>query len=139
MALGGGVVGDMAGFAAATYMRGIDFIQVPTTLLAQVDASVGGKTGVDLPQGKNLVGAFHQPRAVLIDTSTFKTLPMRELRSGLAEAVKHGIIYDQDLFTMLESNAPGPACQAGRALSTLCGGRSKSSATLSSRTSASPG
>ena len=107
VALGGGVIGDMAGFAAATYMRGIDFIQVPTTLLAQVDASVGGKTGVDLPQGKNLVGAFHQPRAVLIDLSTLKTLPVRELRSGLAEVAKHGIIYDQELFDMLYSNASG--------------------------------
>ncbi len=98
VALGGGVVGDMAGFAAATYMRGVDFYQVPTTLLAQVDASVGGKTGVDLPQGKNLVGAFHQPRAVLIDTLTLKTLPVRELRSGLAEVIKHGIIYDQGFY-----------------------------------------
>ncbi len=105
VALGGGVIGDMAGFAAATYMRGVDFIQVPTTLLAQADASVGGKTGVDLPQGKNLVGAFHQPRAVLIDTSTLKTLPMRELRCGLAEVIKHGIIYDQDLFAALHSSA----------------------------------
>lgn len=101
VALGGGVIGDMAGFAAATYMRGIDFYQVPTTLLAQVDASVGGKTGVDLPQGKNLVGAFHQPRGVIIDTLTLNTLPKRELRSGLAEIVKHGIIYDQVFFKYL--------------------------------------
>lgn len=106
VALGGGVIGDMAGFAAATYMRGIDFYQVPTTLLAQVDASVGGKTGVDLPQGKNLVGAFHQPRAVVIDTLTLKTLPIRELRSGLAEVVKHGIIYDQAFYHYLEEHAP---------------------------------
>jgi len=106
VALGGGVIGDMAGFAAATYMRGIDFIQVPTTLLAQVDASVGGKTGVDLPQGKNLVGAFHQPRAVLIDTLTLQTLPTRELRSGLAEVVKHGIIYDHEFLSFLGSHTP---------------------------------
>ena len=105
VALGGGVIGDMAGFAAATYMRGVDFYQVPTTLLAQVDASVGGKTGVDLPRGKNLVGAFHQPRAVLIDTLTLNTLPMRELRSGLAEIVKHGIIYDQEFYGFLDAGA----------------------------------
>lgn len=105
VALGGGVIGDMAGFAAATYMRGIDFIQVPTTVLAQVDASVGGKTGVDLPEGKNLIGAFHQPRSVVIDTSTLITLPDRELRSGLAEVVKHGIIYDQEYFDYVDANA----------------------------------
>lgn len=105
VALGGGVIGDMAGFAAATYMRGIEFYQVPTTLLSQVDASVGGKTGVDLPQGKNLVGAFHQPEAVLIDTLTLDTLPARELRSGLAEVIKHGIIYDLGFFSYLDSNA----------------------------------
>ncbi|MCX8053426.1 MAG: 3-dehydroquinate synthase [Armatimonadetes bacterium] len=105
VALGGGVIGDLAGFAAATYMRGIDFYQVPTTLLAQVDASVGGKTGVDLPQGKNLIGAFHQPRAVVIDTLTLRTLPARELRCGLAEVIKHGIIYDQEFFWQLEQRA----------------------------------
>jgi 3-dehydroquinate synthase len=105
VALGGGVIGDLAGFAAATYMRGIDFYQVPTTLLAQVDASVGGKTGVDLPRGKNLIGAFHQPRAVIIDTSTLGTLPARELRSGLAEVVKHGIIYDQEFFRYLDERS----------------------------------
>ena len=102
VALGGGVIGDMAGFAAATYLRGIDFHQVPTTLLAQVDASVGGKVGVDLPRGKNLVGAFYQPKSVVIDTNTLSTLPSRELRSGLAEVVKHGIIYDQDFFAFLD-------------------------------------
>lgn len=105
IALGGGVIGDMVGFAAATYMRGIDFYQVPTTLLAQVDASIGGKTGVDLPQGKNLVGAFHQPRAVIIDTLTLNTLPARELRSGLAEVIKHGIIYDREFYSFLDSHA----------------------------------
>lgn len=105
VALGGGVIGDMAGFAAATYLRGIDFHQAPTTLLAQVDASVGGKVGVDLPQGKNLVGAFHQPKSVVIDTNTLDTLPVRELRCGLAEVVKHGIIYDQDFLVFLNRYA----------------------------------
>lgn len=104
-ALGGGVVGDLAGFAAATYMRGVDFYQLPTTLLAQVDASVGGKTGVDLPEGKNLVGAFHQPRRVIIDILTLKTLPARELRAGLAEVVKHGIICDKAFFEFVRENA----------------------------------
>lgn len=104
VALGGGVVGDMAGFAAATYLRGIDVVQVPTTLLAQVDSSVGGKTGVDLPQGKNLVGAFHQPKAVVIDTATLKSLPPRELRAGLAEVVKYGIITDLTFFEFLEAH-----------------------------------
>ena len=98
VALGGGVVGDLAGFAAATYLRGISFIQVPTTLLAQIDASVGGKTGVNLAAGKNLVGAFHQPRLVLIDTDTLRTLPARELTSGWCEAVKQGAVGDRKLF-----------------------------------------
>ncbi|CEK13093.1 3-dehydroquinate synthase [Chthonomonas calidirosea] len=98
IALGGGVIGDTAGFAAATYLRGLRLIQIPTTLLAQVDASIGGKTGVNLPQGKNLVGAFYQPSLVLIDISTLKTLPIRELRAGLAEVLKYGIIYDQAFF-----------------------------------------
>jgi 3-dehydroquinate synthase len=104
VALGGGVVGDIAGFAAACYMRGVAFIQVPTTLLAQVDSSVGGKTGVNHPQGKNLIGAFHQPRIVLIDTSTLETLPARELRAGLAEVIKYGAIADADFFAWLEDN-----------------------------------
>ena len=101
-ALGGGVVGDMAGFAAATYLRGVPFVQVPTTLLAQVDASVGGKTGVNLPRGKNLVGAFYQPEAVLVDTATLGTLPERELRAGLAEVIKYGLIRDPGFFGWLE-------------------------------------
>lgn len=105
IALGGGVIGDMAGFAAATYLRGIDFHQVPTTLLSQVDASVGGKVGVDLPQGKNLVGAFYQPKSVVIDTDTLRTLPVRELRAGLAEVVKYGIIYDYNFFDFLDRYA----------------------------------
>ena len=101
-ALGGGVVGDMTGFAAAIYMRGIDFIQIPTTLLAMVDSSVGGKTAVDIPEGKNLVGAFHQPRQVLIDTGFLKTLPLKEIRCGLAEIIKTGVILDEKLFAELE-------------------------------------
>ena len=104
IALGGGVVGDIAGFAAACYMRGVDFVQVPTTLLAQVDSSVGGKTGVNHEQGKNLIGAFHQPRVVLIDTDTLATLPDRELRAGLAEVIKYGAICDADFFAWLEIN-----------------------------------
>lgn len=104
LSLGGGLVGDVAGFAAATYMRGIRFVQVPTTLLAQVDASVGGKVGVNLPEGKNLVGAFHQPSLVLIDPQLLATLPSRELVSGFAEVVKYGIIRDPDFFSFLEEN-----------------------------------
>ncbi|MFW2405711.1 MAG: 3-dehydroquinate synthase [Gammaproteobacteria bacterium] len=103
--LGGGVVGDIGGFAAAVYQRGIDFVQVPTTLLAQVDSSVGGKTGVNHPGGKNLVGAFHQPLAVIADTSTLGTLADRELSAGLAEVVKYGLIADADFFEWLERNA----------------------------------
>jgi 3-dehydroquinate synthase len=104
VALGGGVVGDMAGFAAATYQRGVAYVQVPTTLLAQVDSSVGGKTGVNHPGGKNLIGAFHQPAAVIADTDTLKTLPPRELRAGLAEVIKYGLICDEPLFGWLEQN-----------------------------------
>ena len=104
IALGGGVVGDIAGFAAACYMRGVPFIQVPTTLLAQVDSSVGGKTGVNHPGGKNLIGAFHQPGLVLIDTDTLGTLPERELRAGLAEVIKHGAIVDEQYLSWLEKN-----------------------------------
>lgn len=104
IALGGGVVGDMTGFAAACYQRGIDFIQIPTTLLSQVDSSVGGKTGVNHPLGKNMIGAFHQPRMVIIDTNTLNTLPGRELAAGLAEVIKYGLIADQGFFEWLESN-----------------------------------
>ncbi|MBM3845564.1 MAG: 3-dehydroquinate synthase [Verrucomicrobia bacterium] len=103
VALGGGVVGDLAGFAAACHLRGLQFIQIPTTLLAQVDSSVGGKTGVNLKAGKNLVGAFHQPRLVLCDIDTLKTLPDREFRAGLAEIIKYGVIQDRALFELLES------------------------------------
>lgn len=104
LALGGGVVGDMAGFAAATFMRGIPFIQFPTTLLAQVDSSVGGKTGVNLPGGKNMVGAFHQPVIVIIDPDVLGTLSVRELRAGFAEVIKYGIIQDPDFFGFLDSS-----------------------------------
>ena len=104
IALGGGVIGDITGFAAATYMRGISFIQVPTTLLAQVDSSVGGKTGVNHPLGKNMIGAFWQPGLVWMDTATLETLPRREFLSGLGEVIKYGVIWDEDFFAYLESN-----------------------------------
>jgi len=99
IALGGGVSGDLAGFVAATYLRGVPFVQCPTTLLAMVDSSVGGKVGVNVPQGKNLIGAFHQPVAVIADTLALRTLPVRELRCGLAECIKHAVIRDPALFT----------------------------------------
>lgn len=102
VALGGGVIGDMTGFAAATWLRGINFVQVPTTLLSMVDASIGGKTGVNHPEGKNLIGAFHQPRLVLIDPQVLTTLPVREFRAGMAEVIKYGIIWDADLFEQME-------------------------------------
>lgn len=104
VALGGGVVGDMAGFAAASYQRGVDFIQVPTTLLSQVDSSVGGKTAINHPLGKNMVGAFYQPKAVIIDSLTLQTLPEREVSAGLAEVIKYGLIREPDFFEWLESN-----------------------------------
>ena len=105
IALGGGVVGDMAGFAAATYMRGIRFVQVPTTLLSQSDSSVGGKTGIDFEEGKNIIGAFHQPKLVYINVSTLKTLPNEEFISGMGEVIKHGIIRDANFFDYLKNNA----------------------------------
>ena len=104
IALGGGVTGDITGFLAASYMRGIPFFQIPTTLLAQVDSSVGGKTGVDIPEGKNLVGAFYQPKAVYIDSLVLNSLPQEELLNGLAEVIKYGIIYDADFFNFLRIN-----------------------------------
>ncbi len=104
IALGGGVVGDITGFAAAIYQRGINFIQVPTTLLSQVDSSVGGKTGVNHPLGKNMIGAFHQPQCVIADTQTLATLPDRELSAGMAEVIKYGLIHDADFFHWLEKN-----------------------------------
>jgi 3-dehydroquinate synthase len=106
IALGGGVTGDMAGFVAATYLRGVPFVQCPTTLLAMVDSSVGGKVGVNVPQGKNLIGAFHQPVAVVADTLALRTLPARELRCGLAECIKHAVIRDADLFAWTRANMP---------------------------------
>ncbi len=104
IALGGGVIGDITGFAASTYMRGISYIQVPTTLLAQVDSSVGGKTGVNHKLGKNMIGTFWQPGLVWVDVETLKTLPQRELLAGLAEVIKYGVICDQELFDFLEAN-----------------------------------
>ena len=103
IALGGGVIGDMTGFAAATWLRGINVIQIPTSLLAMVDAAIGGKTGVNHPQGKNLIGAFHQPQLVLIDPQVLKTLPEREFRAGMAEVIKYGVIWDAQLFQELET------------------------------------
>lgn len=105
VALGGGVVGDLAGYAAASFLRGIQLIQIPTTLLSMVDSAVGGKTGINLPQGKNLIGAFHQPSLVVCDIGVLKTLPRRELVAGLAEVVKYGVIWDADLFALLEREA----------------------------------
>ena len=107
IALGGGVIGDMTGFAAASYQRGVNFIQIPTSLLAQVDSSVGGKTGVNHPQGKNMIGAFHQPQCVVIDTNVLDTLENRELSAGLAEVIKYGLIADLPFFEWLEKNLPG--------------------------------
>jgi 3-dehydroquinate synthase len=106
IALGGGVIGDMTGFAAATYQRGVNFIQIPTTLLSQVDSSVGGKTGVNRPLGKNMVGAFYQPRCVLADTATLQTLPDRELKAGLAEVIKYGLINNHAFHIWLWQNMP---------------------------------
>lgn len=116
VALGGGVVGDLAGFVAATYLRGVAFVQVPTTLLSQVDSSVGGKVGVNLKAGKNLVGAFHQPRLVLCDLDTLRSLPERELRAGLAEVIKYGIIYDARMFAWLEKQLPALLARDAKAL-----------------------
>ncbi|WP_065188420.1 3-dehydroquinate synthase [Shewanella woodyi] len=104
IALGGGVIGDMTGFAAASYQRGIDFIQIPTTLLAQVDSSVGGKTAVNHPLGKNMIGAFYQPKLVVIDTDCLSTLPAKEFSAGMAEVIKYGIIWDSEFFSWLENN-----------------------------------
>ncbi|MBN8482875.1 MAG: 3-dehydroquinate synthase [Xanthomonadales bacterium] len=124
IALGGGVIGDLAGFAAACWMRGIAFVQMPTTLLAMVDSSVGGKTGVNLPAGKNLVGAFHQPHAVVIDTGTLSTLPSREYSAGLAEVVKYGAIGDRGFFAWLEARADALAARddgvLAEAIATSC-------------------
>ena len=116
IALGGGVIGDLTGFAAASYQRGVPFIQVPTTLLAQVDSSVGGKTGINHPLGKNMIGAFYQPRLVLADTATLDTLPDRELSAGLAEVIKYGLIRDLPFFTWLETNMEKLMARDGEAM-----------------------
>ena len=124
VALGGGVIGDLAGFAAASVLRGVDYVQIPTTLLAQVDSSVGGKTGINSPHGKNLVGAFHQPRLVLADTGVLDTLPKRELLAGYAEVVKYGLIDRPEFFHWLEANGAdvldGVAAPRRRAVLTSC-------------------
>ncbi|GMV80160.1 MAG: 3-dehydroquinate synthase [Planctomycetota bacterium] len=117
VALGGGVIGDLTGFVAATFMRGIDFVQVPTTLLAMVDASVGGKTAIDHPRSKNGIGAFHQPRAVFIDSDALKTLPDRDLKSGLAEVIKYGVIEDAAFFAWIEQNLAALLARDPEALS----------------------
>lgn len=122
IALGGGVTGDLAGYAAASYMRGIPFVQVPTSLLAMVDSSSGGKTGINHPLGKNMIGAFHQPRLVWIDTQTLKTLPRAELLCGLAEAVKHGMIRDEAYLAEIESNADALLALEPNALASLVAG-----------------
>ncbi|MEE7567954.1 3-dehydroquinate synthase, partial [Xanthomonas sp. Kuri4-3] len=123
-ALGGGVVGDLAGFVAACWMRGVDCVQLPTTLLSMVDSSVGGKTAVDIPQGKNLVGAFHPPRAVIADTATLSTLPARELRAGLAEVIKYGAIRDPLFFQWLHAERhallAGDAAALAQAIARSC-------------------
>jgi 3-dehydroquinate synthase len=116
IALGGGVIGDMAGFAAACYQRGVDFVQVPTTLLSQVDSSVGGKTAINHPLGKNMIGAFYQPRAVIIDMLVLRTLPAREVSAGLAEIIKYGCILDADFFSWLEANVPALVAKDSAAL-----------------------
>jgi 3-dehydroquinate synthase len=118
LALGGGVIGDLAGFVAACYQRGIGLVQVPTTLLAHVDSSVGGKTAVNHPGGKNMIGAFHQPLAVIADTDSLSTLPQRELRAGLAEIIKYGLICDADFFAWLESNLDALLARSSDALTT---------------------
>ena len=121
IALGGGVVGDLTGFAAATYMRGVPFVQVPTTLLAMVDSSVGGKTGVNHAMGKNMIGAFHQPRLVLIDVEVLATLPPEEFRSGMAEVIKYGVIWDHELFAYLEKHREQIVAQEQGALAHIIG------------------
>lgn len=129
VALGGGVIGDLAGFAASVARRGMDFVQIPTTLLAQVDSSVGGKTGINAPQGKNLIGAFHQPRLVLADTDALKTLPPREFAAGYAEVVKYGLIDDEAFYFWLEQNQPaifaGDAALRGEMVARCCAAKTR--------------
>ncbi len=133
LALGGGVVGDIAGFAAACYQRGVSYVQIPTTLLAQVDSSVGGKTGVNHPGGKNLIGAFYQPIAVIADTDTLATLPERELRAGLAEIIKYGCVWDAKLFEWLEHNLGKLAARDPEALAHAIGRSCAIKATIVAR------
>jgi 3-dehydroquinate synthase len=133
LALGGGVVGDIAGFAAASYQRGIGYVQMPTTLLGQVDSSVGGKTGVNHPGGKNLIGAFYQPLAVIADTDTLSTLPDRELKSGLAEVIKHGVVWDPLFFAWLERNIPQLLARDSEALTYAIGRSCEIKATVVGR------
>ena len=133
LALGGGVVGDIAGFAAASYQRGIGYVQLPTTLLAQVDSSVGGKTGVNHPGGKNLIGAFYQPRAVIADTNVLATLPDRELKSGLAEVIKHGCVWDPLLFNWLDRSIPQLLARDAEALTYAIGRSCEIKATVVAR------
>jgi 3-dehydroquinate synthase len=133
VALGGGAVGDLAGFAAATYMRGVNFVQVPTTLLAQVDASIGGKTAIDHPRAKNLIGAFYQPRLVMADTATLLTLPEREYRSGMAEVIKHGIVLDAAYFADVEGAAPALRAREPRALERIVAGSCRLKASVVER------
>ena len=133
VALGGGVIGDIAGFAAAIYMRGIRFVQVPTTLLAQVDSSVGGKTGVNHPRGKNLIGAFHQPSVVVSDTEALRTLPARELSAGLAEVIKHGLLVDESYFAEIERNLPRLLTCESAALSEAIAGSCRIKASVVAR------
>jgi len=133
LALGGGAVGDVAGFAAATYMRGINFVQLPTTVLAQVDASIGGKTAIDHPLGKNMIGAFHQPRLVVVDPAVARTLPEREFRSGLAEIVKHGIVLDADYFAELERDLAPLAARDLGVLERIIGGSCRLKASVVER------
>jgi 3-dehydroquinate synthase len=133
VALGGGAVGDLAGFLAATYMRGTNFVQVPTTLLAQVDASIGGKTAIDHPLAKNLIGAFHQPRCVIVDPQALATLPERDFRSGLAEVVKHGIVLDAAYFADLEAHAAALAAREVETLTRVVAGSCRIKADVVSR------
>ena len=133
VALGGGAVGDLAGFVAATYMRGMHFVQLPTTLLAQVDASIGGKTAIDHPRAKNLIGAFHQPRLVLADTGALQTLPEREYRSGLAEVIKHGIVLDAAYFDEVERSAAALAKREPETLERIVAGSCRLKASVIER------
>src|SRR5205809_2536095 len=133
LALGGGAVGDVAGFVAATYMRGMHFVQLPTTLLAQVDASIGGKTAIDHPRAKNLIGAFHQPRLVLADTGALQTLPEREYRSGLAEVIKHGIVLDAAYFDEVERSAAALAKREPETLERIVAGSCRLKASVIER------